>query len=130
MWNEFPNEVCHLLPVVSFRKKLKYFLILKAYRVRNLKFARNLKFSTSKTLVNFMKKMMFLSKNWYFSVQKALIYYTVNKSHHSSFILLVFSHVANFRYVANFRFLTLHHRFLFLNTDPFSVHLFRFLLFF
>ena len=52
--------------------------------------------------------MMFLSKNWYFSVQKALIYYTFNKSHHNSFILLVFSHVANFRYVANFRFLTLH----------------------
>ena len=76
-------------------------------RVRNLKFTRNLKFATSKTLVNFMKKMMFLSKNWYFSVQKALIYYTVNKSHHNSFILLVFSHVANFRYVANFRFLTL-----------------------
>ena len=68
---------------------------------------RNLKFATSKTLVNFMKKMMFLSKNWYFSVQKALIYYTVNKSHHNSFIILVFSHVANFRYVANFRFLTL-----------------------
>ena len=77
------------------------------YRVRNLKFARNLKFTTSKTLVNFMKKIMFLSKKWYFSVQKALIYYTVNKSHHNSFILLVFSHVANFRYVANFRFLTL-----------------------
>ena len=77
------------------------------YRVRNLKFARNLNFATSKTLVNFMKKMMFLSKNWYFPVQKALIYYTVNKSHHNSFILLVFSHVANFRYVANFRFLTL-----------------------
>ena len=76
-------------------------------RVRNLKFTRNLKFATSKTLVNFMKKMMFLSKNWYFSVQKALIYYTVDKSHHNSFILLVFSHVANFRYVANFRFLTL-----------------------
>ena len=55
-----------------------------------------------------MKKMMFLSKNWYFSVQKALIYYTVNKSHHNSFILLVFSPVVNFRYVANFRFLTLH----------------------
>ena len=52
--------------------------------------------------------MMFLSKNWYFSVQKALIYYTFNKSHHNSFILLVFSHVANFRYVANFRFLTLY----------------------
>ena len=52
--------------------------------------------------------MMFLSKNWYFSVQKALIYYTVNKSQHNSFILLVFSHVANFRCVANFRFLTLH----------------------
>ena len=43
-----------------------------------------------------MKKMMFLSKNWYF-----------NKSRLNSFILLVFSHVANFRYVANFRFLTL-----------------------
>ena len=54
-----------------------------------------------------MKKMMFWSHNWYFSVQKALIYYTVNKSHHNSFILLVSSHVANFRYVANFRFLTL-----------------------
>ena len=54
-----------------------------------------------------MKKMMFLSTNWYFLVQKALIYYTVNKSHQNSFILLVFSHVANFRYVANFRFLTL-----------------------
>ena len=51
--------------------------------------------------------MMFLSHNWYFLVQKALIYYTVNKSHHNSFILLVFSPVANFRYVANFRFLTL-----------------------
>ena len=37
-----------------------------------------------------MKKMMFLSKHWYFSVQKVLIYYTVNKSHHNSFILLVF----------------------------------------
>ena len=45
--------------------------------------------------------MMFLSKNWYFSVQKALIDYTFNKSHHNSFILLVFLHVANFRYVAN-----------------------------
>ena len=77
-------------------------------RVRNLKFTRNLKFATSKTLVNFMKKMMFLSKNWYFSVQKAIIYYTFNKSHHISLIFLVFSHVANFRYVANFRFLTLH----------------------
>ena len=77
-------------------------------RVRNLKFTRNLKFATSKTLVNFMKKMIFLSKNWYFSFQKASIYYTVNKSHHNSFILLVFSHVANFRYVANFRFLTLY----------------------
>ena len=59
-------------------------------RVRNLKFPRNLKFATSKTLVNFIKKMMFLSKNWYFSVQKALIYYTFNKSHHNQFILLVF----------------------------------------
>ena len=81
-------------------------------RVRNLKFAGNLKFATSKTLVNFMKKMNFLSKNWYFSVQKTLIDYIVNKSHHNSFILLVFSHVANFTYVANFRFLTL----------PFSGH--------
>ena len=75
-------------------------------RVRNVKFARNLKFATSKTLVNFMKKMMISCRNWYFSVQKAIIYYTFNKSHHNSFILLVFLHVANFRYVANFRFLT------------------------
>ena len=90
------------LPTIS-----KQLPTLHTCRVRNLKFARNLKFTTSKTLVNFMKKMMFLSKNWYFSVKKALIYYTVNKSHHNSFILLVFSHVANFRYVANFRFLTL-----------------------
>ena len=63
--------------------------------------------STGRPISSFMKKMMFLSKTWYFSVQKALIYYTVNKSHHNSFILLVFSHVANFRYAANFRFLTL-----------------------
>ena len=48
---------------------------------------------------SFMKKMMILSKNWHFSVQKAFIYYTVNKSHHNSFILLVFSHVANFRFL-------------------------------
>ena len=78
-------------------------MLIDGIRVRNLKFARYLIFATSKTLVNFMKKMMF----WYFSVQKALIYYTFNKSHHNSFILLVFSHVTNFRYVANFRFLTL-----------------------
>ena len=58
------------------------------YRVRNLKFARNLKLATSKTLVHFMKKIMFLSKTWYFSVQKALIYYTVSKSQHNSFILI------------------------------------------
>ena len=82
-------------------------VVVHSVRVRNLKFARNIKFATSKTLVNFMKKMMFLSQNWYFSVQKALIYYTFNKSHHNSFILLVFSHVANFRYVANFTVLTL-----------------------
>ena len=63
---------------------------IKTIRVRNLKFARNLKLATSKTLVNFMKKMLFLSKNWHFSVQKALIYYTFNKSHHNSYILLVF----------------------------------------
>ena len=29
------------------------------FRVRYLKFARNLKFATSKTLINFMKRMMF-----------------------------------------------------------------------
>ena len=82
-------------------------LDIRSDRVRNLKFAKNLKFATSKTLVNFMKKMMSLSHTWYFSIQKALIYYTFNKAHLNSFILLVFSHVANFRYVANFRFLTL-----------------------
>ena len=77
-------------------KEIKHKII---YRVRNLKFARNLKIATSKTLVNFVKKMMFLSKNWYFSVQKAIIYYTLNKSHQNSFIILVFSHVANFRFL-------------------------------
>ena len=42
-----------------------------------------------------------------FFSSKALTYYTFNKSHLNSFILLVFPHVANFRYVANFTFLTL-----------------------
>ena len=37
------------------------------------------------------------------------MYYTLNKSHLNSFILLIFPHVANFRYVANFMFLTLNH---------------------
>ena len=95
------------------KKDIFLYFVCKEYRSgdntcenKNIR-VRNLKFTTSKTLVNFMKKMMFFSQNWYFSVQKALIYYTFNKSHHNSFILLVFSHVANFRYVANFTFLTL-----------------------
>ena len=62
---------------------ISHITISNLYRVRNLKFARNLTFATSKTLVNFMKKMICLSNNWYFSVHKALIYYTVNKSHHN-----------------------------------------------
>ena len=78
------------------------------HRVRNQKFARNLKFATSKTLVNLMKKIMFCLKIGIFSVQKAVTYCTFNKSHLNLFILLAFPHVANFRYVANFRFLTLH----------------------
>ena len=50
---------------------------------------------------------------YYISVQKAFIYSTFNESHLNSLFLLVFPHVANFRYeanfryVANFRFLTL-----------------------
>ena len=40
------------------------------YRVRNLKFARNLIFATSKTLVNFMKKMMFCLKFSIFQFKK------------------------------------------------------------
>ena len=39
-------------------------------RVRNLKFARNLIFATSKTLVNFMKKMMFCLKFGIFQFKK------------------------------------------------------------
>ena len=41
-----------------------------------------------------MKKKIFCLKIliWYFSVQKSLIYYTFNKSHFNSFILLVFPH--------------------------------------
>ena len=50
-----------------------------------------------------MKKDV-LSYIWYVPVQKALISYTFNKSHLSSLILVVFPHVANFRYVANFTF--------------------------
>ena len=40
------------------------------YRVINLKFARNLKFTTSKTLVNFMKKIMFCLKIGIFQFEK------------------------------------------------------------
>ena len=43
----------------SFQKIFYHY----TYRVRNLKFARSLKFATSKTLVNLIKTMMFLSKN-------------------------------------------------------------------
>ena len=38
--------------------------------VRHLKFARNLKFATSKTLVNFMKKMMFCLRIGIFQFKK------------------------------------------------------------
>ena len=69
-----------------------------------------------------MKKMLFLSKNWHFSVQKALIYYTFNKSHHNSYILLVFSHVANFRYVVNFRFLTLYFNSQYNNMQMYNIY--------
>ena len=55
-----------------------------------------------------MKKMMLCLKTLYILVQIALIYYTFNKSHVNSFILLVFPHVANFKYVAKFGFLTLY----------------------
>ena len=67
-------------------------------RVRNLKFAKNLKFATSKTLVNFIKKII-CHKIGIFAVQKTLIYYTFNQSHHNSFTLLVFPHVVNFRFL-------------------------------
>ena len=70
-------------------------------------FARNLKFATSKTSVNSLKKKDVLSYTWQISVPKTVIYFTLNKFYVNSFILLVFPHVANFRYVANFRFLTL-----------------------
>ena len=39
-------------------------------RVRNLKFARNLIFATSKTLVNFIMKMMFCLKFGIFQFKK------------------------------------------------------------
>ena len=77
------------------------FVNLNEYRARNLKFA------TSKILVNCMTKMMICLEIDIFAVQKALIYCTFIKSHLNLFILLVFPHVANFRYVANFRFHTL-----------------------
>ena len=95
---------CQQSSVLAMYKLLEKSFHISAFVVSRV---RNLKFATSKTLVNLIKKMLFLSKNWHFSVQKALIYYTFNTSHQNSYILLVFSHVANFRYVANFRFLTL-----------------------
>ena len=43
---------------------------LKTCRVRNLKFARDLNFTKSKTLVNFIKKMMFCFKFGIFQFRK------------------------------------------------------------
>ena len=50
---------------------------------------------------------MFCLKLGSFKFKKTLIYYTFNKPHLNSFILLVFPHVVIFRYVANFTSLTL-----------------------
>ena len=114
-WYMHPQLSCTHFAVATppDRKRLVFVanvhlpLLSETGRVRNLNFARNLKFATSKTLVSFMKKMMFRLKIGIFQFQKALTYCTFNKSHLNSFILLLFPHVANFRYVANFRFLTL-----------------------
>ena len=62
----------------------------KVFRVRNLKFARNLNFATSKNLC---------LKRGIFQLKKNIIYY--------NFFLLVCQHVVNFRCEANFTGLTL-----------------------
>ena len=54
-----------------------------------------------------MKKLTVYLKHGIFSAQRVLIYHKFKESLLSSFIWLVFPHVANFRYVENFRFLTL-----------------------
>ena len=64
---------------------------------------RNLKFATSKTLVNAMKKMMLCLKLGNFSSKSCDLLFIQQST--SQFIFLSgFPHVANFRYVANFRF--------------------------
>ena len=53
--------ICNKQAVLDTSRQYREVAQTPPCRVRNLKFARNLKFTTSKTLVNFMKKMMFLS---------------------------------------------------------------------
>ena len=85
----------HSPPSALIVKAVSHICLL-CIRVRNVKLARNLKFATSKTLINFIKKMMFGLKFGIFQFRKLECYYTFNKSHLSSFILLVFPHVAKF----------------------------------
>ena len=67
----FLSGICNSLMFVSSKAlKLCMFVIFFVCRVRNLKFAMNLKFATSKTLVNFMKKMMFCPKIGIFQFKK------------------------------------------------------------
>ena len=60
-------------------------------RVRNRKFARNLKFATSKTLVNFMKKMMFLSKIGIFSSKSLNLLYSQQISPQLIYFISIFT---------------------------------------
>ena len=59
----FPNKTDHFV-VTWFTHHSVSFI------VRNLKFTRNLKFATSKTLVNFMKKVMLCLKIGIFQFKK------------------------------------------------------------
>ena len=60
----------HLTLTCLARTNLKISESQSRYRVRNLKLARNLKFTTYKTLVNFMKEMIFCLKTGIFQFKK------------------------------------------------------------
>ena len=66
----------------------RYVAVFKSqpYRVRNLKFPRNLIFATSKTLVNFIMKMMFCLKFGIFQFKKPK--FTVHLTNLTSISLL------------------------------------------
>ena len=62
-------HICMIKDEVMTRNKI-WVMMTFSVRVRNLKFGRNLKFATHKTLVNFMKKMILSLKLGIFQFKK------------------------------------------------------------